>query len=174
MSAPSLLFETVAPDVYKASSTKIAVGTTIDMKELIAGMVAGGYIREALVESPGQFAVRGGIIDIYPVRAREPIRIEMFGDEVDSLRRFAPDTQRSTGHMKSAHIWPAREDLEPGGQIWQYLAAEWPIWVDDINRFRESWQTHQKRYRNFLRQARNEGEVVPFKTLEWEGARIVS
>lgn len=168
MSAPSLLFETITPDHYRASSVKIAVGSTIDMEKLLAGLVAAGYVRQALVQSPGQFSVRGGIIDIYPVGVQEPIRIEMFGDEIESLRRFAPDTQRSTRQLKSVNIWPACEISGQGGQVWQYLAADWPIWVDDLTRFRESWLTHLRRYRNFLRQSRNETGVDRLKTFEWE------
>lgn len=168
MSAPSLLFETIPPEIYRASSIRMAVGSTIDMEELLTGLVDAGYIRQALVDGPGQFSVRGGIIDIFPVRMREPIRIEMFGDEVESLRRFAPDTQRSTGKLKSVNIWPARETSGEGGRVWQYLAAEWPIWVDDLTRFRESWLTHLRRYRNFLGQTRNETGIERLNTFEWE------
>ncbi|MGI6550916.1 MAG: transcription-repair coupling factor [Syntrophomonadales bacterium] len=168
MSAASLIFETVPPDLHLASAIKITAGSTIDLEKLLSGLVDAGYVRHPLVDSPGEFSVRGGIIDIYPVRMREPVRVEMFGDEVESLRRFAPDTQRSTGKLKSVNIWPAKETPGEGGRVWQYLAGEWPIWVDDLTRFRESWMTHLRRYRNFLRQTRNETGIERLKTFEWE------
>ena len=166
--APSLLFETIPPELFKASAFRIAAGSTIDMEGLLLKLVNAGYVRQAMVDGPGQFSVRGGIIDIFPVRMREPVRIEMFGDEVDSLRYFTPDTQRSTGKLKSVNIWPARENPGAGGRVWQYLARQWPIWVDDLTRFRESWLTHLRRYRNFLRQARNEKGVEGLKTCGWD------
>ncbi|NLW43701.1 MAG: transcription-repair coupling factor [Syntrophomonadaceae bacterium] len=168
MSAPSLLFETIDPDLYRASAIRLTTGDAVDVNELLARLVDSGYRRQALVEGPGQFSVRGGIIDIFPVRMSEPVRVELFGDEIESLRHFAPDTQRSTGKLKSVNIWPVREVAGKGGRAWQYLAGDWPLWIDDLAQFRESWLTHLRRYRTFLRQTRSETEVERFKVFEWD------
>jgi len=168
MSAPSLLFETIAPDLYQASAVRLTIGDAVDMTQLLARLVDSGYRRQALVEGPGQFSVRGGIIDIFPVRMSEPVRVELFGDEVDSLRRFAPETQRSTGKLRSVTIWPVREVPGGGGRVWQYLADDWPLWIDDPVQLREAWQTYLRRYRNFLRQTRSETGAERIKVFEWD------
>ena len=167
--APAMLFETIDPESYRQSCIKISVGATIDLQQVLSRLVKGGYVRVGMVENPGQFSVRGGIVDIFPVRAREPVRLEMFGDEVDSLRRFAPDTQRSTGHLKSVNIWPTEEisGLGGSGRVWQYLAPDWTIWVDDLAGFRDSWLTHQRRYSNFLRQAGKDAAIEQLATSDW-------
>ena len=68
-----------------------------------------GYQRERIVVSPATFAVRGGIIDLWPIVDQEPVRIELFGDEVESLRRFDPTSQRSTESLNAIELRPARE-----------------------------------------------------------------
>ncbi|MEO0795035.1 MAG: transcription-repair coupling factor [Verrucomicrobiota bacterium] len=68
-----------------------------------------GYDSEALCETPGQFSVRGGLIDIYPLNANAPIRIDFFGDEIDSIREFDPTSQRSGESLKEAFLSPAVE-----------------------------------------------------------------
>ncbi|MDL2329775.1 transcription-repair coupling factor, partial [Desulfosarcina sp. OttesenSCG-928-A07] len=81
----------------------------IDPDRLVAGLVAGGYNRSAVVEEPGDFCVRGGIIDIFSPLYDQPVRIELFGDFAESIRFFAPDTQRSQKLISEAVILPARE-----------------------------------------------------------------
>ena len=68
-----------------------------------------GYENSGLVESPGQFGIRGGIIDIFPLTEDLPVRIELWGDEVDSLRSFDTETQRSVEKLEKVQIYPATE-----------------------------------------------------------------
>jgi len=89
-------------------------------KEMLAKR---GYERAASVESPGQFAVRGNILDIWPVTDEAPVRIELFGDEIESIRLFDPASQRSVGEAERAVIYPAREDLSKNGTLLDWFPA---------------------------------------------------
>ncbi len=84
-------------------------GEMVDMDRLLERVVAMGYRREYQVEHPGEVAVRGGIVDIYPSTARSPIRMELFGDELERLREIDPGDQRSTGDLAEVYIFPSRE-----------------------------------------------------------------
>ncbi|PID40551.1 MAG: transcription-repair coupling factor [Proteobacteria bacterium] len=86
----------------------------IEPDRLVANLVAGGYTRTVIVEEPGDFCVRGGIIDIFSPLYDLPLRIELFGDFAESIRRFSPANQRSRDQMDEAIILPAREvTLDP-------------------------------------------------------------
>jgi len=89
------LHRTLPPAVLRASSRTIHVNEEADPAALAAWLVAAGYNREGMTEAPGQFSLRGGVLDIYPSTEDTPIRLEFFGDEIDSLRAFDPGTQRS-------------------------------------------------------------------------------
>src|SRR5699024_7208717 len=83
----------------------------IDMDESLSSFVDMGYERVSMVTAPGEFSLRGGIIDIYPVTEAHPIRIELFDDEIDSIRYFNADSQRSLEKLQSINIGPATELL---------------------------------------------------------------
>ncbi len=85
------------------------VGDTVDFEQLIQDIVLLGYDREERIEGPGQFAVRGGIMDIYPLTEEVPIRIELWGDEVDSIRTFDVDSQRSIENLQEIVLYPASD-----------------------------------------------------------------
>ncbi|MGQ9696574.1 MAG: transcription-repair coupling factor [Armatimonadota bacterium] len=89
---------------------EVAVGSSLDLAGTVSQLSEMGYERTVMVESPGQFAVRGGILDVYPPNADRPVRIELFGDEIDSIRSFDPDTQRSISRLDAVRILPAREE----------------------------------------------------------------
>jgi len=84
-------------------------GEELDRKALIHKMISGGYCRTALVEEPGDYSVRGGLIDIFCPLYPHPLRVEFFGDLVESLRFFSVATQRRTGSVQEAVILPAKE-----------------------------------------------------------------
>jgi transcription-repair coupling factor (superfamily II helicase) len=87
------------------------VGQRINLNEVIRQWVALGYQPEEVVEVPGSFSRRGGILDIFPPSATMPVRVELFGDEIDSLRNFDPMTQRSEGRLQAFTVGPAIEPL---------------------------------------------------------------
>ena len=105
------LHRTLPPAVLRASSRTIRVNEEADPAVLAAWLVAAGYNREGMTEAPGQFSLRGGVLDIYPSTEDTPIRLEFFGDEIDSLRAFDPGTQRSKQAQAAVTIFPAREML---------------------------------------------------------------
>lgn len=84
-------------------------GQLIKQEKLTAQLISGGYLHVESVREHGEFAVRGALMDVYPMGTTEPIRIDWFDDEIDSLRYFDPDTQRSTGNLSNLNILPARE-----------------------------------------------------------------
>ena len=85
------------------------LGDSVDFEQLKKDMVFLGYEREEQIEGPGQFAVRGGILDIYPLTEEVPIRIELWGDEIDSIRTFDVESQRSIENLKEITIYPASD-----------------------------------------------------------------
>ena len=105
--------KTIARDVFENSSHTLTRGQTIDPDALMDQWRRMGYQVEPTVDVPGLVSRRGGIIDIYPIGTNAPSRIELWGDEIDSIRLFDPETQRSTELVASITIIIARETL-PG------------------------------------------------------------
>ena len=87
----------------------IAAGDTLDLEELVAQLVRMGYEREYQVDNIGQFALRGGILDIFPLTDENPVRIEMWDDEVDTLRTFDVESQKSIENIEELTLYPACE-----------------------------------------------------------------
>ncbi|AEE95996.1 transcription-repair coupling factor [Mahella australiensis] len=94
---------------------EISIGQIIERDVMERWLLEAGYQREELVEAKGQFAIRGDIIDFYPIVGEEAYRIEFFDDEVDSIRRFDADTQRSTDKVDKAVISPVKELVYDSG-----------------------------------------------------------
>lgn len=90
-------------------STEDTNDSVLKLDEMAERLSDVGYDREVQVEGPGQFAVRGGILDIYPLTEEFPVRIEFWGDEVDSIRTFDVESQRSIENMTEITIYPAVE-----------------------------------------------------------------
>jgi transcription-repair coupling factor (superfamily II helicase) len=91
-------------DALLANNRVLRVSEQVDLEELAGWLVRHGYRPAEAVELPGEFGRRGGILDVFPPDAEAPYRIEMFGDEVESIRRFSPQTQRSLGTAGSAEL----------------------------------------------------------------------
>ena len=104
----------------KESCLNIMVGQTLDMEEIKHLLTGMGYERMGQVDGMGQFSVRGGILDVFPLTEEGPVRIELWGDEVDSIRSFDAESQRSIQQMDEVTIYPAAEliltkkDIEEG------------------------------------------------------------
>jgi transcription-repair coupling factor (superfamily II helicase) len=94
----------------------LGAGITLPPDVLAERLVELGYARVDVVEHRGEFAVRGGIVDVFPATARRPVRAEYFGDEIESLREFSAASQLSTGQLKRAEVHPSRE-LLPGEDV---------------------------------------------------------
>ena len=118
MTWESLSLYTMPPAVLETASFCLEVGQCYDTDDLMQKLVSAGYSRCAMVEGPGQFAVRGGIVDIFSPVADQPFRAEFFGDELDTMGYFDPDTQRRTENIDSVVILPVGETqprLHSGG-----------------------------------------------------------
>ena len=108
-SIPALLRRLMPPDEFRTNFLVLAPETKAKIETVIRQLVTLGYVSTPLVERPGEFAHRGGIIDIFPPDAHQPVRVDFFGNEIESVRRFNPDTQRSVGPAVEVLLTPASE-----------------------------------------------------------------
>ncbi len=111
LSARALARRQIPPSVFDAHVEIVGVDQEIDRDVLARKLVAMGYLSVPLVEAPGTFAVRGGILDLFSPLYDKPARIEFFGDTVESLRLFDAETQRTAGKLESLMLGPANEIL---------------------------------------------------------------
>ena len=116
--ADALLQRSIPPQVLRDTAFSLELGGRASLKDLSQRLAAAGYSRTQQVEGVGQFALRGGILDVFSPGMEEPVRCEFFDDEIDSMGVFDPGTQRRTRNIKSALVLPAMEvlpALAPGG-----------------------------------------------------------
>ncbi|MBO1004719.1 transcription-repair coupling factor [Pseudogracilibacillus auburnensis] len=99
------------PSTWKKFQISLEIGIDVDLEQMIFTFVQMGYSRVEMVSAPGEFSVRGGIIDIYPLTEVDPLRIELFDTEVDSIRAFSIEDQRSKEKKDRVMIGPAIENL---------------------------------------------------------------
>ncbi|MBO5129069.1 MAG: transcription-repair coupling factor [Oscillospiraceae bacterium] len=114
----SLSQRTMPRAVLTRAAFRLEAGEEYRLEDLLDNLVSSGYSRCAMVEGPGQFALRGGILDIYSPAADRPVRVEFFGDELDTMGYFDPDTQRRTENIDSMLVLPVGETqprLHPEG-----------------------------------------------------------
>jgi transcription-repair coupling factor (superfamily II helicase) len=112
-SVQALLQHTIAPDDLPADVGRLRIGARLRPETLLRELLGLGYVPAAEVAGRGEFARRGGIVDVFPPSAELPVRIEFFGDEIDSLRAFDPTDQRTVGPVDEAVLLPASEFLAP-------------------------------------------------------------
>jgi transcription-repair coupling factor (superfamily II helicase) len=115
-SVRALLQRTLPPRSFRANLRTLKKGQNIGVGKTLLAWIAMGYERATVVEAPGQFSARGGILDIFPPASPYPIRIELFGEEIESLRKFDPGLQRSQDALDEAVITPASEAMARHGQ----------------------------------------------------------
>ena len=123
-SALALMQNTLPPREFKLGSRILKTGQQSDPDKLMRSWLSIGYTPETLVAQPGTFSRRGGIIDIFPAAGSFPVRLEFFGDEIESIRQFDAATQRSAERLTSVIITPAREAIPKyGGAVADQLGA---------------------------------------------------
>ena len=119
---------TVPPAMLMNNSFAVTVGEEYEVDELLLSLVRCGYTRSEQVDGPGQFALRGGILDFFPPDSKLPCRVEFWGDSVDSISYFDPETQRREDMAEEVRITPAREILCPdkvlGALIEKHIAEK--------------------------------------------------
>src|SRR5215467_3281751 len=114
---PAALWRYQDPYIYLTLARTLAKDAEVLHEELITHFASTGYARTEMVELPGQFAVRGGIVDVFSPEALRPVRIELLGDTVESVREFDPRTQRSIAPVVRTTILPLTEWSVPAAEI---------------------------------------------------------
>ena len=125
---------------FERMSLRLEVGATLSRETLLSRLVELGYEAEGEVEGLGQFSARGGIVDLHPLNAPLPLRVEFFDDEIDSLREFDPVTRRSVRNVPSAVVLPVASIEDGSATVLSYLAGEGAVIFDEPLRTRESVQ----------------------------------
>ncbi|HWO21044.1 MAG TPA: transcription-repair coupling factor [Kofleriaceae bacterium] len=115
-SAEALARRTVPPAALAGLGRTLRTGETIDRDAIAALLVAGGWERTPIVDEPGTFAVRGGVIDVFAPLSPHPVRVELFGDEIESLRWFEAESQRTLKPADVVHLHPVRETIVTGAR----------------------------------------------------------
>jgi transcription-repair coupling factor (superfamily II helicase) len=103
------LAEGLVPEPERPESIRLEVGAEPGLGGLVEALTLAGYERVERADERGKFAVRGGIVDVFPSTGREPLRVELFGDEIEQVRTFSPFTQRALHTVEGALVYPAAE-----------------------------------------------------------------
>mgnify|MGYP004500846197 FL=1 len=144
----------------------LKAGDVVDLEQLICQISGLGYDREAQIDGPGQFAVRGGILDIYPLTEELPIRMEFWGDEIDSIRTFDVDSQRSVENLQEITIYPG--DESKNGKNVSFLdyfpESDTALFLDEPVRLLERGQQVEDEVR----------KANEMRSLDWEEKGIAS
>src|SRR5512143_3300849 len=123
--AASALLRTHDPDYYRRLALAIRTGEELPLETLEAHLRSIGYERRDPVEMVGEYSIRGGILDVFGAESERPLRIEFFGDDVESIRRFDVESQRSILKISEAEVLPLLEQPRHGDAFpgWEFLAA---------------------------------------------------
>lgn len=143
------LRETIGPIAnYRV---ELAPSQSLNFSDLAHRLTDLGYERMPLVETPGHFAIRGGLLDVWPSTHSAPVRVELFGDDIETLREFDPETQRSAREIARVSLLPAAENLAPAASVrttytlLEHLPAGSLVVLDEPNHLRTQWQEAQDR-----------------------------
>ena len=152
---------------------QISSGDTVDFTKLQERLSCLGYAREVQIEGPGQFAVRGGILDIFPLTEEVPVRVELWGDEVDSIRTFDVESQRSIENLQEIEIYPAAELQSQKKQSFlEYFPTEESIlFLDEPQRLIEKANEIEEEFQESVRKREEAGleetqELTVYPVLE--------
>lgn len=151
----------ISPDEIQKNRIHITGEDTVDLTKLEQDLTALGYERESQIEAPGQFAVRGGIIDVFPLAEEMPMRIELWGDEIDSIRMFDAKSQRSIENISEITIYPASENCFGNNGLVSFLKYfpenETLLFYDEPHRLQETAETVEAEYTESLKNRADAG-----------------
>ena len=151
----------ISPDEIQKNRIHITGEDTVDLTKLEQDLTALGYERESQIEAPGQFAVRGGIIDVFPLAEEMPVRIELWGDEIDSIRMFDAKSQRSIENISEITIYPASENCFGNNGLVSFLKYfpenETLLFYDEPHRLQETAETVEAEYTESLKNRADAG-----------------
>ncbi len=173
----SVLSRVPSPQEFMSTCLHLEVGGFFPLDHLLLVLRRSGYLREDPVSETGEFSHRGGIVDIFPPSYQNPVRIEFFGDEIESIREFDPSSQRSIQLLTDCQIIPMREFVpaEHDARRWQDASAEFWGEVRFAEALQEKWQftEHGELYNGFeylMPLVRPLGSTL-FDYLGWEDRR---
>ncbi len=176
---PEALFEKVVPPkVLAGSMIQVKSGDVLPVDALLEKLISLGFERTDFVYEPGQFAMRGGILDIYSFGNEKPYRIELFGDEVDSIRIFDPETQLSERRLLQVTLLPNVETQTGQGEkasLFEFLPANTVWWIKDPVWTKEILEQLEGKLKGFLQSgqkvtAGDDGEPVGLSAEDFETA----
>ncbi|MFT3703380.1 MAG: transcription-repair coupling factor [Agriterribacter sp.] len=152
---PEALFEKVVlPKTLSGNLIRIKAGDTINVTELLSQFIDYGFERTDFVYEPGQFALRGGILDIYSFGNEKPYRVELFGNDVDSIRIFDPETQLSERRLLQVTIIPNVETQFDSGEkvsLLEFLPENTVVWMQDWDVIKEKLHVQEEDLEIFFR-----------------------
>ncbi|MBK7562623.1 MAG: transcription-repair coupling factor [Chitinophagaceae bacterium] len=160
---PEALFEKVVlPGTLSANIIQIKSGDKLNVEELLLKLAGYGFERTDFVFEPGQFAIRGGILDIYSYGNEKPYRVELFGTEVDSIRIIDPETQLSERKLLQVSIIPnvhTQFEKEDRISLFDFLPANTIVWMQDYELCKERLADSEEDLQAFLRMMNESGNV---------------
>ncbi len=171
----ALMDQLEEPDRFRKSVFRINDTDTVDLQELSAKLVEFGYERTAEVDGIGQFSVRGGIIDFFPVTEELPVRIELWDDEIDSIRSFDPESQRSVERLTSVAVYPAKERTLGGSasflRYWDDKQSV--LFLDEPHRLKEKAGNVEEEFRSSMAARLEAGQITREELPELFGAEEI-
>jgi transcription-repair coupling factor (superfamily II helicase) len=167
-SAPALLPRLSPPDRLARTSLTLVPGQDISPTDVGDLLFEAGYVRQDPVDEPGEFCIRGGVVDFYPASAPEPIRLEFIGDTIESIRSYDPATQRSHSALDQAEIAPLQElpgdsdEVDRTASIFDYLSRIRPaIFVSEPDEVEAHGRKLAQQVQASYDEAIRKGQVVP-------------
>jgi len=158
----AIMYKMASPQAIKNQTLRFEVEQEADFPGIIRQLVSNGYIRVETINSPGEFAVRGGVLDIFPLGEKNPYRIEFFGDFIESIRPFDIENQRSIERKKYVNISPADEFCTKvlKSSIFDYFKDDILIFIDEPREFIKRLDENVDRYRESIREAKKDGKII--------------
>ncbi len=150
-----IMYKLASPQSMKDRVVRLEYGQEIAFEQLLGQLVDTGYQRVDTISNPGEFAVRGGVLDIYPVGNKSPYRIELFGDLIESIRPFDLDSQRSIDRETYVNISPAYEMSTKSVEstLFDFISGNASIFVDEPREVISNLDNHIRRYRESIKEA---------------------
>ncbi len=163
--ADALLDRLSSPAFLRKNVVRLKTGGVHDLSELTKQLVELGFVRTEVVDMPGEFAVRGGILDLYPLTEESPIRVEFWDDEIDAIKSFDPGSQRSLENLDELSVYPAVESGDERGSLLDFFDGNDCLVLDEPERIKDRAEAVSKEYQESmlrrLEAAKAEGAETP-------------
>ena len=142
--ADALLDRLSSPAFLRKNVVRLKTGGVHDLSELTKQLVELGFVRTEVVDMPGEFAVRGGILDLYPLTEESPIRVEFWDDEIDAIKSFDPGSQRSLENLDELSVYPAVESGDERGSLLDFFDGSDCLVLDEPERIKDRAKSTRK------------------------------